>query len=165
MMEAKLFLKDKLQALADKFENVKLSYFFDCSYSQHVVAVGPSNVYSDEVFAKEQVDLEVDFINHFPYESLYFVEKENIEVTSEFEFECISIQQFHLIFNQLAENILANLLINPPKITLNSSGNIYNSLKVVNAYKIVASGKEDLPYQPAEKNIKYGEEISYAMAA
>jgi hypothetical protein len=151
--------------LANKFENVKLSYFFDNLYSQHVIVVTPSNIYSDDTFAKEQVDLEIDFINYFPYESLYFVERENIEITSEFEFECVSIQQYNLIFNQLAENILTKLLINPPKIVLTTSGSFYNSSKVANTCKIVDSGVEDLQYQPIEKNIKYGEEISYAMAA
>ena len=99
-MEAKLFLKDKLQELADKFEDLKLSYFFDNSYSQHVIVVTPSYIYSDDVFAKEQVNLEIDFINNFPHESLYFVETGNVEITTEFEFECSSINQDNLIFNE-----------------------------------------------------------------
>jgi hypothetical protein len=163
-MEAKLFLKDKLQELADKFENVKLSYFFDNSYSQHVIVVTPSNVYSDNFFAKEQVDLEIDFITNFPYESLYFVEKENIEVTSEFEFECFSIQKNHLIFNELNQNVLAKLLVSNPTITINTSENNYSTLNVVNAYKIVNNSIDDLLSQPSEI-IQYGEENSYAMAA
>lgn len=122
MMEAKLFLKDKLQKLADRFENVKLSYFFDNSYLQHVIVVAPSNIYSDDFFAKEQVSLEIDFINNFPYESLYFVEKENIEIVSQFEFECSSSHEAHLIFNQLSESFLSELLFNIPAITINSSG-------------------------------------------
>jgi len=163
-MEAKLFLKDKLQELADKFENLKLSYFFDDSYSQHIIVVTPSNIYSDDVFAKEQVNLEIDFITNFPYESLYFVEKENLEVTSEFEFECFSIQQNHLIFNELNEIFLAKLLVSDPTITISASENNYSTINVVNAHKIVNNSIDDLLSQPSE-TIQYGEENSYAMAA
>ena len=163
-MEAKLFLKNKLQELVDKFENLKLSYFFDNSYSQHVIVVTPSNIYSDDVFAKEQVNLEIDFINNFPYESLYFVEKENIEIASEFEFECHSSHQNHLIFNELSENVLAKLLVSDPTITISASANNYSAVNVVNAYKIVNSSIDDLLSQPSEI-IQYGEENSYAMAA
>lgn len=163
-MEARLFLKNKLQALADKFENVKLSYFFDNSYSQHVIVVTPGKIYSDDVFAKEQMDLEIEFITYFPYESLYFVEKENIEVTSEFEFECFSINKNHFIFNELNENVLAKLLVSDATITISASKNKYSIINAVNANKIVNNSTDDLLSQSSEI-IQYGEENSYAMAA
>ena len=158
-MEAKLFLKDKLQVLADKFDNLKLSYFFDNSYSQHVIVVTPSSIYSDDVFAKEQVNLEIDFINNFPYESLYFVEKENIEVTSEFEFECFSIQQNYSVLNELNENILSKLLVNAPTIRINLIDDANKQINVVNSYKIVNTEIDELLSQLSDV-INYGEENS-----
>lgn len=164
MMEAKLFLKDRLQELADKFENVTLSYFFDNSYSQHVVVVTPANMYSDDVFAKEQVNLELEFINNFPYESLYFVETGNVELTASFEFECLSTQKSYVVSNELVEIAASKLLVNVPVIKVNLLNSFNAQENLVNSFKISTSDIEELLLQSSDV-IEYGEENSYAMAA
>lgn len=162
-MEAKLFLKTKLQELADKFENLKLSYFFDNSYSQHVIVVTPSSIYIDDIFAKEQVNLEIDFINNFPYESLYFVENENIGIATEFEFECHSSNQNYLFFQESNENDLSKSLGNIPKITIKIGDDWLT--EIVKACKIVNDNSDELNTIPEALSTYDGEENSYAMAA
>ena len=86
-MDAKEYIKERLQQFSNKFLNIKLSYLYDNVYVQHVIVITPALSYSDEFFAKEQVIFELEFIEHFPYESLYFVPNGELEISEPFDFE------------------------------------------------------------------------------
>ena len=100
MMTSREYIKSNLQSFADNFLNVKLSYLYDESYSQHVIVVTPNEGYYDEKFAKQQIDFELKFIEEYPFESIYFVANGEIELNTPFELEVTpSIPETILISN------------------------------------------------------------------
>lgn len=91
--EKREFIRDELSKIASVVD-VKLSYVYVETYSQHVIHVFPKSIYynSDE-YAMLEVDLTNKFIMKYPYADIHFITEGHDLKLPEFEFIIDSLKK------------------------------------------------------------------------
>lgn len=90
--EKREFIRDELNKIAS-FIDIKLSYVYDKSFSQHVIYVLPKSVYNSEEYATLEVDLTVKFITKYPCDDIHFITEGHDHKLIEFEFTIDSLKK------------------------------------------------------------------------
>ncbi|MBK6835048.1 MAG: hypothetical protein IPG89_12550 [Bacteroidetes bacterium] len=163
-MESRAFLDNELQKLANKFEGITLSSFYDEVYSQHVIVVSPSEKYLDENFAQQQVELELIFIEKFPFEALYFVEDGALDIPINASVYSNSNESIQIPVTDVICNIPSFINL----FNINVPIYIANSEVLLSKVEHIYVNEDTLSLVSKTMDVKInvqGEENSYAMAA
>ncbi len=81
-MNASDFIKKRLQALIEKFPQLKVIYGYDSWADAHYIKVLPPSEFNEnEAYAEYEMDFILDFVEQFPYEEIvFFTEGDLIEI-------------------------------------------------------------------------------------
>ena len=83
MITAFEFLKNRVKKLSEEFKGVKFRYSFNKFTEDHIIEV-PEDFYSNEDFEIVESNLILEFIEMYPYESVFFItDSNNIKVEQE----------------------------------------------------------------------------------
>lgn len=77
-MGAKEFLKNKLQVIFSKFDNIEIRYEYNKGTSVHVVEILPIDVFESHSYMDEEVALESEFEQLYPNEEVLFISSESL---------------------------------------------------------------------------------------
>lgn len=90
--EKRGFIQDELNKIASVVD-IKMSYVYDKSFSQHVIYVLPKSVYNSDEYATLEVDLTTKFITKYPYDDIHFITEGYDHKLPEFEFTIDSLKK------------------------------------------------------------------------
>ncbi|MCH8533978.1 MAG: hypothetical protein LAT51_02820 [Flavobacteriaceae bacterium] len=77
--EVNSFLIPRLKKLFLSLENVEISYAYRTSTNTHIVEVKPSSIYRcSKKYIRKEMELERDFNNKFPSETLLFITEDSL---------------------------------------------------------------------------------------
>ena len=79
------FVKNKLELLSEKFQDVKFRYHYDEFYGDHIIEVTPDMVYANsKEYALAESGVINEFVREFMNESILFIsDKSVIKVASD----------------------------------------------------------------------------------
>ena len=89
--EKRAFIQDGLNKIASVID-VKLSYVYDETYSQHVIHVFPESIYESDKYAMLEFDLTNEFISKYSYADIHFITEGHDLKLPEFEFVINSLK-------------------------------------------------------------------------
>ena len=79
MLQSFDFLKNKLELLSEKFQDVKFRYQFDEFNGDHIIEVTPDMVYANsKEYALAESALIKEFVSNFMYESILFISDKSV---------------------------------------------------------------------------------------
>ncbi len=87
-MQSKNFIKNKLQELIEKYNNISIKYYFDKFDNDHFLIISPSEVLND-IVKNHAISIDLEFMDLFPSESLNFILSEEDESYDELVFSYI----------------------------------------------------------------------------
>ncbi len=68
------YIKNKIDILVEKYKHIRCRYEFDEFSQSHYIEVMPREYCQlDDFFLKDEMEIVVNFITQFPYESLVFI--------------------------------------------------------------------------------------------
>ena len=84
------FIKDKMKELINIFPNIKCSYEFQSFDNSHIIEVLPSGFYKQShLFYNKSTKIDIEFIENFPFEGLFFIDDNNLFPIKNITYEVI----------------------------------------------------------------------------
>lgn len=90
--EKREFIRDELSKIASVVD-IKFSYVYDESYSQHIIHVFPESIYKSDKYMILEFDLTSKFITKYPYTDIHFITEGHDHKLPEFEFIIDSLKK------------------------------------------------------------------------
>ena len=79
MTESQLFLRNNLNKIFLKLDNVEISYEFRGLSNTHIIEVKPNSIYSNCIeYIDMEIELEEEFMMKFPEEEILFISEESL---------------------------------------------------------------------------------------
>lgn len=72
------YLNNELIRIFDKFQNAIIKYEFKSSRNTHLVEITPLDIYQNENFINEEIDLMDNFYKKYPEETILFVSEDSM---------------------------------------------------------------------------------------
>ncbi len=144
MISATEFIKSKLEALVLLFPTAQCKYEFDNFDNTHTIEIEPSELLDNDVFIGLCDKINEEFIEQFPYDGLYFIDKDDLfSIKNElFTIKGFIIENEYNLTIDLPE-IIRNTSINEAEISIINNNEVDNEIVIYN-FKKNSSKLEEL---------------------
>ena len=78
-MEANNYLTQKLNDLIKTIPEIRIRYYFDRAFSNHIIEITPVEVYKNDLnYSEMEGEISNDFASEFPNQTIVFISKDDI---------------------------------------------------------------------------------------